>query len=481
VWHGVSTELAGFFDREPSLSSCNVKISGSFGSQKLSLLTEMTSVVPRYREIENLGTSMTRPRPMPAPAIVDIMPNRFVFSVIRGIPPSDPHKFFFSIESDEAFTYQPFYSDFGPLSLLQIHLFIQRSLAHLTKQDTVIHFYSSSTPQHVANAILVAAAFRLVQLHLSPSESVAPFHALLPLARAYRDASPFPTTFDLSVSSCLHGLDKAMKLGWYDPDKFDAQTWGRLEAIEHGDMNWIIPGKLLAFAAPYNTNLVQGYRVCTPADLLPTFRALGITTIVRLNNKTYEEAIFKSAGLSHLELFFPDGSCPSDSIVREFLQIIESPQIIALHCKAGLGRTYFCFLIHRGTLAGCHLIKNFGFSAHEAIGWIRICRPGSIIGPQQQFLVAYYQKFRQPPPESLRVHPGPRPTRRPVLSVPVKDGPRTAAGDRKVVVKDVRTPVASRGRVGDALGLQLQAMAIVPQPRKLERAQNRARRTPRKL
>lgn len=35
------------------------------------------------------------------------------------------------------------------------------------------------------------------------------------------------------------------------------------------------------------------------------------------------------------------------------------------------------------------MIKNYGFSAPEAIGWIRICRPGSIIGLQQQFLIDY--------------------------------------------------------------------------------------------
>ena len=47
-------------------------------------------------------------------------------------------------------------------------------------------------------------------------------------------------------------------------------------------------------------------------------------------------------------------------------------------------------LIHRGTLAGCYLIKKFGFTADEAIGWIRICRPGSIIGPQQGYLIKYH-------------------------------------------------------------------------------------------
>ena len=33
------------------------------------------------------------------------------------------------------------------------------------------------------------------------------------------------------------------------------------------------------------------------------------------------------------------------------------------------------------------MMKHFGYSARECIGWMRICRPGSVIGPQQQFLV----------------------------------------------------------------------------------------------
>ena len=32
------------------------------------------------------------------------------------------------------------------------------------------------------------------------------------------------------------------------------------------------------------------------------------------------------------------------------------------------------------------MIKHYKFTAAECIGWIRICRPGSIIGPQQHFL-----------------------------------------------------------------------------------------------
>ena len=39
-----------------------------------------------------------------------------------------------------------------------------------------------------------------------------------------------------------------------------------------------------------------------------------------------------------------------------------------------------------GTLIGCYLMKHYNFTHFEAIAWIRICRPGSIIGPQQHFL-----------------------------------------------------------------------------------------------
>ncbi len=48
---------------------------------------------------------------------------------------------------------------------------------------------------------------------------------------------------------------------------------------------------------------------------------------------------------------------------------------IGLTCETGLGKT--------GTIIGCYMIKKYGFTAREAISWIRLCRPGSVAGPQQ--------------------------------------------------------------------------------------------------
>ena len=80
-----------------------------------------------------------------------------------------------------------------------------------------------------------------------------------------------------------------------------------------------------------------------------------------------------------MDLQFPDGTCPEDPIVEKFLAAAEKEKgAIAIHCKAGLGRT--------GSLIALYIMKHYGFPPAAFIGWIRIMRPGSILGPQQVYL-----------------------------------------------------------------------------------------------
>lgn len=56
--------------------------------------------------------------------------------------------------------------------------------------------------------------------------------------------------------------------------------------VENGDLNWIVPGKLMAFSGPAArpTDYV-GFRAMTPEDYWEYFNRRGIQSVVRLNKK----------------------------------------------------------------------------------------------------------------------------------------------------------------------------------------------------
>ena len=105
-----------------------------------------------------------------------------------------------------------------------------------------------------------------------------------------------------------------------------------------------------------------------------------MTRVVRLNEEKYDKRTFIENGIEHNDLFFIDGSTPPDSIVQRWMELCDdhfsnpNAGAIAVHCKAGLGRT--------GTLIGIWAMKHYQIPAEPFIGWIRIARPGSILGPQ---------------------------------------------------------------------------------------------------
>jgi len=312
---------------------------------------------------------------------VEIIENR-LYWVSDSKPPRGNNKaFFFCIDQD--LKYVPFFSDFGPLNLAQTYRFVtelQKLLENPSFNESPIYHYTSLDTANRANAAFLMGAFQVIVLKRSADEAWSHFKDCSPPFVPFRDASYGACTYKCTILDCLRGLEYAIRLGWFDLKKFNLRDYEFYERVENGDLNWILPGKFVAFSSPSNSRKSpEGYRTFTPEDYIPIFKKMGVTLVIRLNRPQYDKEKFVKANIKHLDLYFLDGSTPKDSIIKTFLDHVEAEKgAVAVHCKAGLGRT--------GCLIGMYIMRHYKFIPADFIGWIRVCRPGSILGPQQQFM-----------------------------------------------------------------------------------------------
>ncbi|XP_015759676.1 PREDICTED: dual specificity protein phosphatase CDC14A-like [Acropora digitifera] len=233
--------------------------------------------------------------------------DRLYFATLRNKPRSTVSVHYFCV--DDELVYENFYADFGPLNLAMLY----RYCCKLNKKLKV-GSYSSVT--------------------------------LLVFKFYCRDASFGSCTYNLSLLDVLNGLNKALQNGFFNFDTFDVDEYEHYERVENGDFNWILPDKFLAFSGPHNKSRIEnGYPLHAPEAYIPYFKKHSVTAVVRLNKKFYDARRFTDHQIDHFDLFFVDGSVPSDMIVRRFLTIAENSKGgVAVHCKGKSKAENTCFL-----------------------------------------------------------------------------------------------------------------------------------------
>ena len=283
--------------------------------------------------------------------------------------------------------YFPLADDFGPVNLGAVHRFCAAFSRLLAIQDDRLLVYCFQTSLEAqANACFLLGSLLVLNYGWTAEAAAEPFTGpSSPVKlRPFRDATFFACTYPLLLLDCLKGLSKSVQHGWFDMQTFDAILYEHYDNPYTGDLHQICP-KFVAFKGPLAEDSPQrggGEVAFPPEHYAPLLLDLGVTCVVRLNEAdTYDAEAFTRAGIAHHDLFFPDCTTPPDDVVERFLDICDNTSgAVAVHCRAGLGRT--------GTLIGVWMMKHAGFGADEAIGWLRIVRPGSVIGRQQAYLKA---------------------------------------------------------------------------------------------
>lgn len=263
-----------------------------------------------------------------------------------------------------------------------------------------------------ANAACVLAVYMVLIQSWPPHLALAPIAQMDPPCMPFRDAGYSQADYSLTIQDVVYGVWKAKEESLVGLKEFSLEEYERFERVDQGDFNWITPD-FLAFASPQH----RPTTVIKPTDpqyaTLPTtlsalqkdrtlpspfknvlkhFVERDVGLVVRLNSELYSSSHFTALGIKHLDMIFDDGTCPPLSLVRKFVNLAhvminEKKKGIAVHCKAGLGRT--------GCLIGAYLIYRHGFTANEMIAFMRFMRPGMVVGPQQHWLHLNQGTFRE--------------------------------------------------------------------------------------
>ena len=96
--------------------------------------------------------------------------------------------------------------------------------------------------------------------------------------------------------------------------------------LKNGDLSWVVPGAIIAFSSPtggYGRSFYSGAMGFSPDELIDSFVDMNVKGVIRLNDKLYEASHFEKNGVKVHEMEFPDGSCPKDHIIQDFVSLTD--------------------------------------------------------------------------------------------------------------------------------------------------------------
>lgn len=286
-------------------------------------------------------------------------------------------------------SYMPLKNDYGPMnigSIINFCDFIDDKMqsSQLSHRNIVYYIYllNDKNNAYLLNAVFMMGCYLIIKKNICVDKIIFDiFHIFNGHPCYFIDCISEWGGYYSSIMDCLRSISFIYKNDIEDLNNFNIEDYEYLTDYSQRDMN-IIANKFIAMICPSKKNI---------GSVCEELKKRNVKLVIRLNeDNNYDSKMFENQNIDVLDLYFDDYSVPSIKIIKKFMNAvnnIEYSDKVAIHCRAGLGRT--------GILICIWLIIKLNFKTAEAIAYIRIMRPGSIMGNQGFFLesIEYFKRF----------------------------------------------------------------------------------------
>ena len=269
----------------------------------------------------------------------------------------------------------PLKNEYGPICISSIILFINyiKEVKEKTNKKIIYYVYNSKNNYDLLNATFLFGCYLILVENYSVDSLLFNFCNIFNYCpQYYIGCVSRYNGYIITIKDCFKTINFLHVNKLLNIELFNLEEYLYYSNYEYRDMTMIF-NKFMAMSCPSNYNINH---------IITDLKNKNIKNVIRLSDsKSYNKDLLTEHNILVHDLYFDDMSVPSISIVKNFMNIVnnlDNDEIVAVHCKAGIGRTAILICIW--------LIIKLNFKPKHAIVYIRLFRPGCIMYHQGIFL-----------------------------------------------------------------------------------------------